>query len=58
MPAPARSSTCSTPKFADAGAHHEVQALHDYDAARARLERAIGEDDDSKARAIKTVICR
>ena len=30
--------------FADPGAHDEVQALHDYVTARAKLERAIGED--------------
>jgi outer membrane protein TolC len=31
----------------------EVQALHDYDAARARLERAIGEEMIQKPAASK-----
>ena len=35
----------------------QVQALHDYDAARARLERAIGAEMIQKPVRDKTVIC-
>ena len=44
-PAPARNWTCWTRETSLTQARTtQIQALHDYDAARARLERAIGAD--------------